>query len=325
MAYSPDDLFLLPDGRRFLIDYKTPYAGIIPQKEPFAYVAQLHQGKIVLEEQCDLPVDGMLLVYGEHPESLAKPESLKLHFYRVDFDADLAKEIPVVAREFAQALMNNERPSVLDRDSIAEIRALDLDYIRVTSQIRALQERADRIKARMSGILEGLSATDMVGAGEETLSSMSVIYKIEDPDRLMSLLQEAAPEILEDTKTLESWRKKGGLDIGKVTAYLKEQQVDLEPFLGPDTWDSGKIVKDERVISSGALENAMDQGIVSRSIVWRVSEKAVQKAAALETERVMQDAAPFEGDLEDEDCFTELSSGQGMEQEIASTQHSSPE
>jgi len=154
---------------------------------------------------------------------------------------------------------------------------------------------------------------------------MSVIYKIEDPDRLMSLLQEAAPEILEDTKTLESWRKRGAVDIDKVTAYLKEQQVDLEPFLGPYTWDSGKIAKDERVISSGALENAMDQGIVSRSIVWRVSEKAVQKAAALETERVIQDAAPFEGDLEDEDCFTELSSGQGMEQGGDSIQQSSPE
>ncbi|MHB1881929.1 MAG: hypothetical protein ACYCPA_07055 [Acidithiobacillus sp.] len=262
LAYSPDDLFLLPDNRRFLIDYKTPYSGVIPQKEP---------------------------LYGEHPESLAKPESLKLHFYQVDFDAQLAREIPVVAKAFARALMANERPSVLDEASAEKLKALDLDYVRLTGQIKALQEQADMTKSRMSEITEGLSAADITGAREETLSTLAASYKTEDPERLVALLQDAVPEIFDDAKTMKAWRKKGGLDIDKVVVYLEEQKVDLQPFMGPDTWDGGKIAKDARVIASGALDDALAQGIVSRSVSWRVSDKAILKAAVLQAEKAQQE------------------------------------
>lgn len=291
MAYSPDDLFLLPDGRRFLIDYKTPYSGIIPQQEPFSYVAQLHQGKLVLEEQCDLQVDGMLLVYGEHPESLAKPAALVLHFYQVDFDEQLAREIPVVARNFAQALMANERPSVLDEASAEELKSLDILFVQMTAQIKTLQDQADQVKTRMSELLGGLSAADVTGAREETLSTLAASYKTEDPDRLVALLQDAAPEIFEDAKTMKAWKKPGALDTDKVVTYLKEQKVDMEPFMEADTWDSGKIMKDARVIAAGVLDNALGLGIASRSFSWRVSDKAILEAEKRQAEKTLQDMA----------------------------------
>ncbi len=300
LAYSPDDLFLLPDKRRFLVDYKTPYSGVIPQKEPFSYVAQLHQGKLVLEEQCGLQVDGMLLVYGEHPESLAKPKSLDLHFYQVDFDAQLASEIPVVAKAFAQALMANERPSVLDEVSAEALKALDMDYVLLTAQIKVLQDRADLTKSRMSEIMEGLSAADITGAREETLSTLAASYKAEDPERLVALLQDAVPEIFDDAKTMKAWRKKGGLDVDKVVAYLEEQKVNMQPFMGPDTWDGGKIAKDARVIASGALDDALAQGIVSRSVSWRVSDKAILKATIAQEEKARLDDAVLDAWVEAE-------------------------
>jgi outer membrane lipoprotein-sorting protein len=284
LAYTPDDIFLLPNNQRFLIDYKIPYSGVIPQKEPFSYIAQLHQGKIVLEDQCGLQVDGMLLVYAEHPESLAKPESLNLHFFQVDFNENLAREIPVVAREFAQALMNNERPSVLDHESASRLKSLDMDYVWITDQIKALQEQADSIKSNMSEIMESLPAADITAVREETLSTPAVSYKVEDNDRLVALLQDATPELFGDAKATESWRKKGGVNVDKLLAYLEEQKVDLQPFMEPDTWDVGKIVKDDRVLASGALDAALSQGIVSRSISWRVSEKARLEAARLREE-----------------------------------------
>lgn len=290
LAYSPDDLFLLPGNRRFLIDYKTPYSGVIPQKEPFSYVAQLHQGKLVLEEQCGLTVDGMLLVYGEHPESLIKPKSLNLHYFQVDFDPQLAADIPIAARRFAQALMKNERPCVLDSDSVARLRSLDLEYVLLTAELKAMQERADGIKKSMSEIMQSLSVADVTGGREETLSTLAASFKAENPDLLVSMIQDVIPEVLEDEKTLAAWRKAGTLDLAKVQSYLEEQKVDPRPLMTADAWDTGKIVKDPRVIASGVLDEAMAQGVVSRVISWRVSGDAEEKAKSLRSENRKEDS-----------------------------------
>lgn len=310
LAYSPDDLFLLPDQRRFLIDYKTPYSGLVPEKEPFSYVAQLHQGKLVLEEQCGLPVDGMLLVYGEHPESMAKPESLKLHYFQVDFDPQLAADIPFAAERFTQALMENARPCVLDPEAVEKLRSLDVEYVLLTAELKALQERADGIKAGMSKIMESLSVTDITGAREETLSTLAASFKTEKPDVLMSMIQDAIPEVLEEAKTLAAWQKKGTLDLVKVQAYLEEQKVDLQPLMAPDTWDTGKIVKDPRVIASGVLDDAMAQGVVSRVISWRVPGGAEEKAKSLQLKNAKEDstAMGYESHMVilQEDQFLEL-------------------
>ena len=310
LAYSPDDLFLLPDKRRFLIDYKTPYSGFVPEKEPFSYVAQLHQGKIVLEEQCGLQ--------GEHHESIAKPESLKLHYFQVDFDPQLAADIPVAAQRFAQALMENARPCVLDTEAVEKLRSLDMEYVLLTAELKALQERADGIKAGMSKIMESLSVTDITGAREETLSTLAASFKAEKPDALISMIQDVIPEVLEDAKTLAAWQKKGTLDLAKVQAYLEEQKVDLQPLTGPDTWDTGKIVKDSRVIASGVLDDAMAQGVVSRVISWRVPGGAEEKAKSLQLKNSKDDSTVMVyashtvikeatlGDTLQEDPFLEL-------------------
>ncbi|MHB8355033.1 MAG: hypothetical protein ACYDCF_11445, partial [Burkholderiales bacterium] len=278
MAYSPDDLFLLPNGQRFLIDYKTPYSGVTPEKEPFSYVAQLHQGKLVLEEQCGLRIDGMMLVYGEHPESLAKPAQMNLHFYNVDFNQDLATEIPVAAREFAQALMDGVRPCVLEDQAVARLKQLDQEFVLLMAQIRDMEDRAQGLKAEMTEIVETLPAVDVAGAREETLATVAASYKVEDVDRLVALLQDAAPELFDDEKTMTAWTKKGVLDVDRVVAYLVEQKVDIHQFETGSTWDGGKIAKDARVIASGALDDALAQGIISRSLSWKVSDKAIQKA-----------------------------------------------
>ncbi len=302
LAYSPDDLFRLPDGRRFLIDYKTPYSGTIPDKEPFSYVAQLHQGKIVLEEQCGLSVDGMLLVYGEHPDSLAHPQSLALHYFQVDFDPELAAEIPVVAQDFAQALMENRRPSVLEESVAERLKQLDLEYVLLMSQIGELQSRADAIKANMSEILASLPVADTTGAREETLSKPTIGFKSDHPDALMSLIQDVVPEVLEDEKTLSAWRKSGGLDLAKVQAYLEEQKVDLQPLSAPDTWDIGKIAKDPRIVASGVLDEALSRGVISRSVGWRVSRDAEEAAQRLALDRQSQAlASDFADDPEWQD------------------------
>ena len=318
LAYSPDDLFLLPDKRRFLIDYKTPYSGFVPEKEPFSYVAQLHQGKLVLEDQCGLPVDGMLLVYGEHPESMGKPESLKLHYFQVDFDPQLAADIPVAAQRFAQALMENARPCVLDPEAVEKLRSLDVEYVLLTAELKDLQERADGIKAGMSKIMESLSVTDITGAREETLSTLAASFKTEKPDALISMIQDVIPEVLEDAKTLAAWQKKGTLDLTKVQAYLEEQKVDLQPLMAPDTWDTGKIVKDSRVVASGVLDDAMAQGVVSRVISWRVPSGAEEKVKSLQLKNSKDDSTVMVyashmvieeatlGDALQEDQFLEL-------------------
>lgn len=281
LAYSPDDLFLLPDKRRFL-------------------------------------VDGMLLVYGEHPESMGKPESLKLHYFQVDFDPQLAADIPVAAQRFAQALMENARPCVLDPEAVEKLRSLDVEYVLLTAELKDLQERADGIKAGMSKIMESLSVTDITGAREETLSTLAASFKTEKPDALISMIQDVIPEVLEDAKTLAAWQKKGTLDLTKVQAYLEEQKVDLQPLMAPDTWDTGKIVKDSRVVASGVLDDAMAQGVVSRVISWRVPSGAEEKVKSLQLKNSKDDSTVMVyashmvieeatlGDALQEDQFLEL-------------------
>ncbi|MBU2741474.1 hypothetical protein [Acidithiobacillus albertensis] len=189
------------------------------------------------------------------------------------------------------ANLANERPSVLDEASAEELKSLDILFVQMTAQIKTLQDQADQVKTRMSELLGGLSAADVTGAREETLSTLAASHKTEDPDRLVALLQDAAPEIFEDAKTMKAWKKPGALDTDKVVTYLKEQKVDMEPFMEADTWDSGKIMKDARVIAAGVLDNALGLGIASRSFSWRVSDKAILEAEKRQAEKTLQDMA----------------------------------
>lgn len=245
LAYSPDDIFLLANGRRALIDYKSPYTGLIPVESEISlgYASQLHQGRKVLND-LDFKVDHMMLVYFSHPKSLARPKKPAIKTFQIAFDEVIEEAIKKRSAIFAQQVFKRDHPGYiwLPAEKRVELATLDKELMTARKQMDALEKRRREIESSMSDITIGLTKLQV---SELPLSMTPVVRaSISDQVRAAAYLKEAGVDIAD----FES-KDKSSVD----TARLLTDFLALSENVGEkiDQRDYHKPVIDSELLVNG--------------------------------------------------------------------------
>jgi len=152
MVGTPDDIVILPDGRRRLVDYKCPSADVNADYEKngvsFDYVCQVHHYGILAQS-----AGGR---FDEMEVATFDPRYFLIHQYAVARDTDLIQEIMRAARTFwDEFVMNGLVPDDIAPDAL-EIREGEMYELGVQAAI--LKMMADEVEVRKTELLSRISA-----------------------------------------------------------------------------------------------------------------------------------------------------------------------
>jgi len=149
---TPDDIVVLPDGRRRLVDYKCPSADVNADYEKngvsFDYVCQVHHYG-VLAQSAGARFDEMEV-------SVFDPRYFVIHQYAVERDTDLIQEIMRSGQTFwDEFVMNGLIPDDLSPDAL-EIQEGEMYDLGMQAAI--FKVMGDEIEVRRKELLERVSA-----------------------------------------------------------------------------------------------------------------------------------------------------------------------
>ncbi|PTX52515.1 YqaJ-like recombinase protein [Gemmobacter caeni] len=152
MVGTPDDIVILPDGRRRLVDYKCPSADVNADYEKngvsFDYVCQVHHYGILSQS-----AGGR---FDEMEVAVFDPRYFVIHQYAVPRDTDLIQEIMKSARAFwDDFVMNGLIPDDIAPDAL-EIREGEMYELGMQAAI--LKMMADEVDLRKTELLSRISA-----------------------------------------------------------------------------------------------------------------------------------------------------------------------
>jgi len=262
MRYSPDDVILI-NGRRILTDYKVPGEGHAANHLPLRYVAQLHQGAMLMDYH-GIKVDGMMLVQFplDQREMLVSDvsfdESIVMDILegndelwfgyilegKIPARADIKIEPDALANseEFARACAGFARYKTIG----------DLAYERASEFKREIQEIS---ASALSGKLDiGLS-------GKVAVSGVKYSFNmVFDADKSADMLDEAEAA---------ECRKPAGLNSAAMAERLRELGEDLSKFAAGDgimEWDEARLA----------------QALEARSIPWKTFASSVSHRIAID-------------------------------------------
>lgn len=152
MVGTPDDIVILPDGRRRLVDYKCPSADVNADYEKngvsFDYVCQVHHYGILAQS-----AGGR---FDEMEVAVFDPRYFVIHQYAVPRDNDLIQEIMRSAQVFwDQFVMNGIIPDDIAPDAL-EIQEGEMYQLGMQAAI--LKMMGDEIELRKKELLSRISA-----------------------------------------------------------------------------------------------------------------------------------------------------------------------
>jgi len=152
MVGTPDDIVILPDGRRRLVDYKCPSADVNADYErngvSFDYVCQVHHYGVLAQS-----AGGR---FDEMEVAVFDPRYFTIHQYAVERDTDLIQEMMKSARAFwDEFVMNGLIPDDIAPDAL-EIREVEMYELGMQAAI--LKVMADEVEVRKSELLSRISA-----------------------------------------------------------------------------------------------------------------------------------------------------------------------
>lgn len=149
---TPDDIVILPDGRRRLIDYKCPSAEVIAEYEKngvsFDYVCQVHHYGILAQAAAGK--------FDEMEVAVFDPRYFVIHSYTVERDISLIQEIMRAGQVFwDRFVMHGLCPDDLAPDAL-EIQDGEMYDLGVQAVI--LKVLADELELRRKELLGQISA-----------------------------------------------------------------------------------------------------------------------------------------------------------------------
>lgn len=160
MRYSPDDIVAI-NGLRYLVDYKNPGEATLHDDLKFRYICQLHQGRMLLEEN-GVHIDGMLLA--QFPEAGQGDDlvvSEVIHDESVDHDIIEAGSTAwgmILSGTVPDYKPRNGQDG-LPEEVKATIDEMSLEFSRYKAMSDAILEKQKDVQKRMVGLLSahGLS------------------------------------------------------------------------------------------------------------------------------------------------------------------------
>jgi len=149
---TPDDIVILPDGRRRLVDYKCPSADVNADYEKngvsFDYVCQVHHYGVLSQSSGGR--------FDEMEVAVFDPRYFVIHQYKVERDTDLIKEIMKSGQVFwDEFVMNGLIPDDLSPDAL-EIQEGEMYDLGV--QAVMLKVIGDELEVRRKELLSRISA-----------------------------------------------------------------------------------------------------------------------------------------------------------------------
>ena len=149
---TPDDIVILPDGRRRLVDYKCPSADVNAEYEKkgvsFDYVCQVHHYGILSQASGGR--------FDEMEVAVFDPRYFVIHQYKVERDQALIQEIMKAGQIFwDEFVMNGLIPDDLTPDAL-EIQEGEMYDLGV--QAVMLKVMGDELELRRKELLERISA-----------------------------------------------------------------------------------------------------------------------------------------------------------------------
>lgn len=149
---TPDDIVILPDGRRRLVDYKCPSADVNAEYEKkgvsFDYVCQVHHYGILSQSSGGK--------FDEMEVAVFDPRYFVIHQYKVERDPELIQEIMRAGRVFwDEFVMNGLIPEDLSPD-LLEIQEGEMYDLGVQAVI--LKVMGDELEVRRKELLDRISA-----------------------------------------------------------------------------------------------------------------------------------------------------------------------
>lgn len=162
MRYSPDDVFDI-NGKLFVADYKLPAIRYDHNDIPMRYLAQLHQGKILLEEELGCKDVGILLIQCPlqdrtvHATNVTVDESIVADIKecgdRVWFENVLTGEVPTVVRA---------EGGKLDDADVAEVERLLGEYATLSTIEKQAEKRKEIVKETVALIYRSANSVDAI-------------------------------------------------------------------------------------------------------------------------------------------------------------------
>jgi predicted phage-related endonuclease len=149
---TPDDIVVLPDGRRRLVDYKCPSADVNEEYEKngvsFDYVCQVHHYGVLSQSSGGR--------FDEMEVAVFDPRYFVIHQYKVERDTDLIQEIMRSGKVFwDEYVMNGLIPDDLAPDAL-EIQEGEMYDLGV--QAVMLKVMGDELEVRRKELLSRISA-----------------------------------------------------------------------------------------------------------------------------------------------------------------------
>lgn len=212
---TPDDLIIMPDGRRRLIDYKAPSADVVSDYEAngisFDYVCQVHH-YAVISMATKVTFDDMSM-------QVFDPRHFVIREFPVPFDKDLAREIVHSCHNlWMDHVMTSIAPEAPKPDDLA---VEDEAVIELAVQAAMLKTVEDDVKKRKTELLSRISliASDWhelaTGKIDLSVAAFSRTRKY-DADALTAIATAAGVDIAPFEKTGKD------VDEGRAVEILKE-------------------------------------------------------------------------------------------------------
>lgn len=311
LGYSPDDAFIMEDGRLCMIDYKTPYRKVPSEANiPIGYISQLHQGAYIAKNELGLSKDhpliskgvDRLLVCGIHPESKCRNRSKDLYLMSFDIAHNQQIEDIIVSAGksfFSEYVLAAKSPTIVQ----SEIEAMAKYSAELLDLRRSLVEaEAELAAARVHAELIMKSAKDRIAQLGEDITKvsgdLSAIYLRSesriDTDRALKDAGVVASAAI--TESLN-------IDMDDLRAYAEEMNMDLDAFIkvqstgkidtdkvveafkqiAPDQDMSEFEIKKESVDVKALIETGdLPDGFIGRSVTWKFSKSVLQPSPVIE-------------------------------------------
>ena len=307
LAYSPDDIFILPDGSRALIDYKSPFTGVVPEPTsiPLGYASQLHQGKLALED-LGFKIDHLILVYLSHPKSLCRPKEAGITVFNVGHDQSITDTIIRRSAIFAESVMDGENPGHvwLSVEKREELAAMDAELTQLRRDLETMEARRRVIEQSMSKVVVDLSKAQLAEIQLEmtpvtrlsVTSGEDVSLYLENQDA--SIKEYQSPSNVMDMDAVwtafESMAKKKGQELVKkdfIKPVLSVSDLDAEILFSAFSAmaeDAG-----QPVVKSDFMKPILDVpgiferypelvglGVINKSVTWAAPRSSPKPKAS---------------------------------------------
>ncbi len=231
MRYSPDDVVII-DGKRLLVDYKTPTEAALHNEISLRYRAQLHLGYIIGAYN-DLKLDGMMLV--QAPQN----GNEEIVLTQVEFDNELAKDIIMGGDKLWNDVVSGIVPPAPPMSPQVELTDSEAEEItKFSTEMVKYKVITDQLNARIDtlrGEIERVLAMKYVGEKSMLyLPGYNVTVsapKLNAPALVAVIGEEAKSAIVPV------------YDEDKMIDFLKSNNVDLTQFeTGKTQWDQAKLI-----------------------------------------------------------------------------------